>query len=676
MWFRKARARAFGALRNDELPLNSGLNVIHGPNEAGKSTWHAAMTAALCGQRRGRGRDKAREELERHCPWESGDDSPWEIAVEIELDDGRGIELARNFRSNATDLRDPILGTEIPPAFAGLDLINNGSPDGARLVGLDRETFSMVASVRQARVVADLEEADALQTHLARAAAGSENGTAADAINRIRGFKKENVGVARKKAEKPLQKAIEAHDQATGHLSEVRVAHADYLREFESFDEKRREQGQLQRDLSVAKAALSWRRAFDRAHGLSHKVRTLEALAERADEGACLDELVDGPNVEIPSAVDSPPLPAAAGPESRLVVRRWLGAAPAAAGLLAGVLVGFVASPRFGAIAGILVMAGTAVWWSRHRSSGAEGSVSDGQHDVGVLEQRDRQPDEAESSRDHLTAVTKAASAEGELRNALEGRTLADWRSDAEEARRDEVRKRCDLESIGGSVDAVGVLEDAEGHLGGLDCRRQQTELQLSRLEGRLSRVCQDSVDVAAAEASFAEAEAELTRVRSLEATLDKTMALLEQAADSAHRLLAPRVASRVSDLVERVTDGRYREVLVDPRSLNVTLIAASGERHAARLASRGTIEQVYLALRLVLAQVLSDGAQRCPVLLDDPTVHADSQRKRALLECLLDISREYQVILFSQEQEVLDWARSRSDAGVHLIELGSVQPA
>lgn len=84
----------------------------------------------------------------------------------------------------------------------------------------------------------------------------------------------------------------------------------------------------------------------------------------------------------------------------------------------------------------------------------------------------------------------------------------------------------------------------------------------------------------------------------------------------------------------------------------------------------------MYLALRVALAEVLSTGRERCPLLLDDSTVHADSDRKAAILECLHEVAKERQVILFSQEQQVLEWARSRLDDGVHLIELGSAQPA
>ena len=55
MHVERVDAHAFGPLQGDALDLGPGCNVIHGPNESGKSSWHAALTTALAGRRRGRG---------------------------------------------------------------------------------------------------------------------------------------------------------------------------------------------------------------------------------------------------------------------------------------------------------------------------------------------------------------------------------------------------------------------------------------------------------------------------------------------------------------------------------------------------------------------------------------------------------------------------------------------
>ena len=81
-------AHAFGPFLNETLELGPGMTIIYGPNESGKSSWHAALYAALCGMRRGRGRTmKADEAFEaRHRPW-NGD--AWKVSAIVGLEDGR-----------------------------------------------------------------------------------------------------------------------------------------------------------------------------------------------------------------------------------------------------------------------------------------------------------------------------------------------------------------------------------------------------------------------------------------------------------------------------------------------------------------------------------------------------------------------------------------------------------
>ena len=65
---------------------------------------------------------------------------------------------------------------------------------------------------------------------------------------------------------------------------------------------------------------------------------------------------------------------------------------------------------------------------------------------------------------------------------------------------------------------------------------------------------------------------------------------------------------------------------------------------------SDGTMDQLYLALRLAVAEELTPNA---PLILDDALVRFDDSRLKAALDILEDISREKQVILFTcQERE------------------------
>ena len=97
---------------------------------------------------------------------------------------------------------------------------------------------------------------------------------------------------------------------------------------------------------------------------------------------------------------------------------------------------------------------------------------------------------------------------------------------------------------------------------------------------------------------------------------------------------------------------------MVDPSDLTVKVTEASGAVREARLLSQGTMEQIFLLLRIALAQVLSGGHETAPLILDDVTVQSDQERTIAIMGMLHELSADRQVVVFTQEQEVIDWAR------------------
>ncbi|MDE0318779.1 MAG: AAA family ATPase [Acidimicrobiaceae bacterium] len=812
MWFSNIRARAFGPLhsdKGDQLQFTSGLNVVHGPNETGKSSWHAALSAALCGRRRGPGRTTDDATFaERHRPWSSGEDGPWAVEAEMVRGDGTRVRFDRDLRLNETEVCDPELGDRRLVDLES-EITHDGSPDGALLVGLNRSTFAMAASVRQAGVVSDLGNPDALQEQLARAAAGSDDATAARALERIESFRSEHVGRKRKNAIRPLPKAIDAEERARSELDAVRGRRDKYLDDMATADGLREAVGELEEERDRVHACAATRRAHDEAAKLVGKVHELEELSDRV--GDCdAPELADvTPLAQAVSKVEAigdpattslepaellvesmaeldaqmqsfPPAPEVAQVQQWVAPLRRLGAqngagepahpapdssrqrwkpavAVAVVGLLCAIAASVVAGPvtavGIGAATGVAVLlfvmrrgapqasdraeptvtaemrAALAKLDEAELPHGADAAVSTAaqrREELGGLQrrrdaaahdvERRQRFDEAEQDRranadaawaalrdaaarhgidaadadelvtqvrsvlnDHGSAQAErdaASAARGALEEALAGQSLEEWRARAANAQQAVDETQGALESLGASIADVGDAGEIERRLAAVTADLEKARSAADTATGKLEGIDLASVDIAAAEAALDEARAEHERVLRLDKTLSATARFMQEAADNTHRVLAPRIEEAVGALVSRVTDGRYTGVLVDPADLSVRLITQSGDRRDARSISRGTTEQVYLALRLVLAQVLSTGREQCPLLLDDSTVHADNERKQTILECLFDLAAERQIILFSQEQQVLEWARSRSDDGVHLIELGPAQPA
>ncbi|MEU0882655.1 AAA family ATPase [Lentzea sp. NPDC005914] len=160
------------------------------------------------------------------------------------------------------------------------------------------------------------------------------------------------------------------------------------------------------------------------------------------------------------------------------------------------------------------------------------------------------------------------------------------------------------------------------------------------------------------AEEAVSSATAVLAEVTAEVEAIDLASRYLTAAREKVHSTIAPALEGTLRSWLPSVTDGRYVDAAVDPVSLTVRVCAASEAWHQASRLSLGTAEQVYLLLRVALAQHLATEA--CPLLLDDVTVQADDARTRAVLDLLLRLSEDRQIVLFAQETAVVEWAKER----------------
>jgi hypothetical protein len=258
--------------------------VVWGPNESAKSSWHAAITAALCGLRRGPKTAEDKDFERRHRPW----DSPaWEVSAEIVLADGRRVELRHDLAGGvACYAKDLDVGKDYS---AELIKGQHEVPDAARWLGLDRRTFRATASVAQAQLDDVVQRADALQEHLQRAAstAGADE-PAAVALGRIETFRQDKVG-GPTATTRPYRRALDEDGAAQASLATARADHAELERrslavgELRSAADAARHKVRRQEARVARAAAAQWR---DRVAEASELTRLLDTAGPADDDGA------------------------------------------------------------------------------------------------------------------------------------------------------------------------------------------------------------------------------------------------------------------------------------------------------------------------------------------------------------------------------------------------------
>ena len=288
MWIERVIARAFGPLIDRTLELAPGMTVVGGPNEAGKTSWHAATRLAITGVRRGPGRTRESTAVEeRHRPWDQPD--RWEVEARLHLDDGRTIDISQDLAGKvACRARDIGLAEDVSSE------IMDGTPDASRWLGLDRDSFATTVSVNQAQILAVADNAAGLQEQMQRAAATrGTDATAAEAIERLKAFRKDAVGADTVVAKGPLRAAVRELEAADASLAEARRRHASYLDRSAQLEEAEHQLTVAQRRAAAVEAIAARRLADETRHRAERAAELAGRHPTRPPALEARDELAD-----------------------------------------------------------------------------------------------------------------------------------------------------------------------------------------------------------------------------------------------------------------------------------------------------------------------------------------------------------------------------------------------
>lgn len=126
-------------------------------------------------------------------------------------------------------------------------------------------------------------------------------------------------------------------------------------------------------------------------------------------------------------------------------------------------------------------------------------------------------------------------------------------------------------------------------------------------------------------------------------AALDLAIRTIQDLSEDIYDSFGSVLNEQVSALVRKITNGKYTEVRIDDQ-LNV-LVKSGNSFISMDYLSTGTIEQIYLALRLSIANVLI--AEDLPIIIDDIFVTYDYQRLYDTVSCLGEYLNR-QIIMFT----------------------------
>jgi uncharacterized protein YhaN len=184
-------------------------------------------------------------------------------------------------------------------------------------------------------------------------------------------------------------------------------------------------------------------------------------------------------------------------------------------------------------------------------------------------------------------------------------------------------------------------LPETERFLSDTVLELRQTEKKLDTNSGFMNSLGSEEV----IHQQLEQVQQRIEKLEQVYTAVEFAQVTLLKARQELQRRFAPRISQRAQELFARLTDGRYERLsLQEDLSL---LAAAEGEDtlHSTLWRSDGTVDQLYLALRLAVAEELTPEA---PLVLDDALVRFDDTRLKTALDILREEAEHKQVLVFT----------------------------
>jgi uncharacterized protein YhaN len=208
-------------------------------------------------------------------------------------------------------------------------------------------------------------------------------------------------------------------------------------------------------------------------------------------------------------------------------------------------------------------------------------------------------------------------------------------------------------------IEDEAICTEQELRDGGLGVEINTLQGQLNDLNAELLNLDQ-SDELTRVQAEKTATQAELGEVNLRWAHLFLVRSIIERAREQYEGTHGSEVLRRASEHLERVTGGRYTQILRTDEDPGYQLVEASGSYRSPIPpdVSRAFYAQIYLSIRLAYAEMGTHS--NLPIILDDAFEGYDDERVLPALDILCELGEMRQVMLFSHHGHICKAAEAR----------------
>ncbi len=689
MKINRLHVRGFGKIEDFDITLCDGLNVIYGANESGKSTLMAFIKAILYGLKGGRaGKDGTIAEAKRYKPWSN---TVYGGYINFELDSGKSYRIDRVFDNGAVKLYDHSFN-EITNDYVN---IKDGSGIAEKLIGLNESIFERTVYIKQFGTRLDISASKDLIDRISNLReSGTEDISFKKADAALREALKQQVGTDRsstrpldiinrrleelKKVKSKIQERNEKISAALSNREELTLEISmlsDKIKLFSKLIElcEAKERLKFQRERAEEASFLNERISYyqKEINTLDKEKYKLEQnIAENSDKIANLNEQlsVDNNNAETSTEI-------AKAVKKHRSLKTTLSACTIVAIIadLVFICLTFAFSfmeALYISIPATLTLIFSICWILNNR----ELKKAEGHQRIYAEKLK-----ELKSQQENMMGIDYILKQQLDSLNTRINTERDQYESLINRLRTHNLSfKQLDILELEGEIDSLsamilslklGVNEyltstEKELYYNVIENSYSNEGIRIAEVKEFLSAQLQKKlIEKATVDASIIKTEARekefvedeiliLTKQKeSLEQrgeALRTAIKTLEEASDEVQKKYIPVMNKVFNNIFSELTAQKYSDVrtgenlsimLSDPK--NEIIVPAS-------ILSSGTLDQMYLALRIAISETVFKINESLPFIMDEPFSQYDDERTDNAMKFISDISKKQQVIFFT----------------------------
>jgi DNA repair exonuclease SbcCD ATPase subunit len=608
------KINGFGKLKNNNIELSNGINVIFGENESGKSSMLKFISAMFYGASKNKN-GKEISDFDKFKPWKTEEFSG---KINYTLDNGESFEVYREFKK-----KNPIIYNSNKEDISKTFKIDKtkGIEFFLEQTGIDEETFySTAISEQEGLRLSKSSQASIIQKISNLISSGDDNISYKKSMDKINKMQNEEVGT-----ERTSQRPINIVDSKINRLLQEKLGLESYKeRAQDSLPERDRLYEEIQEDENkkeflkeikskkdnnrLKSAEINFNKNLEKEY--NEKIRELNKKISTHTESDIRNKKINFKNYYITLA---------------LLIILFL------------VLLIFLPKKELSALILIPILV---TIYKMYESKKKIENID--------LEKRD--------------STSKIASEIDILKQNQEIQ-----RKEAEEKEyklnKEIERDREDIISKYQNKVGIGYIEEYldktyEELVRKIELKENKinsSKFRLQTIENNIREINSKLENLSSIEEELQNAEEEKEELISLNNSYNIAKECLERAYSQVKENISPKFTENLCTIISEISNNRYKNIIVtDSEGLNVEI--DDGRYIPASRLSVGTVDQMYLSLRLSALAEISN--ETMPIILDEAFAYFDNDRLTNILKYINKNFKNNQIIIFTcseREQNVLD---------------------